>query len=72
MAWMGMLGSPERLRKELDITSVGEARAWVVGIPEDAGRNVTTTANGNHQVGVELLEDLLGRGLTQLVDLLWC
>jgi hypothetical protein len=42
----------------------------LVGIPEDAGRNVTTTANGNHQVGVELLEDLLGRGLTQLVDLL--
>lgn len=39
-------------------------------IPKNAGRDVTTTADSDHQIGVEVLEDLFGRGLAQLVDLL--
>lgn len=42
---------------------------FVVDVPENAGRHVTTTADSNHEIGVEILEDLVGRGLAQLVDL---
>lgn len=38
-------------------------------IPENAGRNITTTTDGNHQVGVEFLEDGIGGLLAQLVHL---
>jgi hypothetical protein len=40
-------------------------------VPEDASRNVTTTANGDHEMGVEVLEDFLCGGLAQLVDLFY-
>lgn len=39
-------------------------------IPEDASRNIATTANGNHEIGVELFEDGISRLLAQLVHLL--
>lgn len=39
-------------------------------IPENAGRNITTTTDGNHQVGVEFLEDGIGGLLAQLVHLI--
>jgi hypothetical protein len=38
-------------------------------IPENASRDVATTANSDHEVGVELLENSLGRLLAQLVHL---
>ena len=38
-------------------------------VPEDAGRNVTTTTNGDHEVGVKVLQDYVRGGLTELVDL---
>lgn len=38
-------------------------------IPENASRDVTTTANSDHEVGVKLLEDSLGRLLAQFVHL---
>jgi hypothetical protein len=38
-------------------------------IPENAGRDITTTTDGDHQVGVEFLEDSIGRLLAQLVHL---
>lgn len=48
------------------------ARVWfIVDVPENASRDVTTTTDGDHQVGVEVLEDVLGRGLAQFVDLLY-
>lgn len=39
------------------------------GLPQNARRDVASTANGDHEVGLELIEDLLGRLLTELVDL---
>lgn len=37
--------------------------------PEDTSRNVTTTANGDHKVRMEILEDGISRLLAQLVHL---
>lgn len=36
---------------------------------EDARRDVAATANGNHELGLELVEELLGRLLAQVVHL---
>lgn len=38
-------------------------------IPEDSGRDVTTTADGDHQVRLELSENVFRSLLAQLVDL---
>ena len=38
-------------------------------IPQNARGDVASAANGDHEVGLELIEDLLGRLLTELVDL---
>lgn len=41
----------------------------LVGLPEDASRDVTTAADGDHEVGFEVIEDTFGRCPTQLVYL---
>lgn len=38
-------------------------------IPEDTGRDVAAAADGDHEVGVEGIQDAVGRGLAQLVHL---
>lgn len=38
-------------------------------VPEDTRRDVTTTANGDHKVRLELIEDLVCCLLAELVDL---
>jgi hypothetical protein len=38
-------------------------------VPEDARRDVAAAANGDHEVGLEVIEDLVGRLLAELMDL---
>jgi hypothetical protein len=38
-------------------------------VPEDARWNIAAAANGDHEVGLELIEDLVCCLLAQLVDL---
>jgi hypothetical protein len=40
-----------------------------VCIPQDARRDVASAANGDHEVGLKLIEDLLRRFLAELVNL---
>lgn len=40
-----------------------------VQIPEDSSRNVTTTADCDYEIWMDVLEDLVGGLLTQLVYL---
>lgn len=45
---------------------------WTRGglwVPENARRHVATAADGDHELGVEFIEDALGGILTLLVDL---
>lgn len=77
MAWIGMLGSPGRLTKDLASDDVLEARYYFSradedwsNLPKNASRDITTTANSDHEIGVELLEDGISRLLAQLVHLL--
>lgn len=39
-------------------------------VPENAGRDITTTANSDHKIRLEYIEDLFRRGLTELVHLM--
>ena len=38
-------------------------------VPENAGRDITTTANSDHKIRLEYIEDLFRGGLTELVHL---
>lgn len=62
MAWMGMLGSPGRLRNDLLPRLAGRhegCRCKGGELPQDTSRNVATTANRDHQIGVEGVEDFI-------------
>lgn len=72
MAWMGMLGWPGRLRKDL----AGQFQSVVVGrgsetrgIPKDSRGHITAAANGYHKIRLEGVEDFVGGGLAQFVHL---
>ena len=41
-------------------------------IPKNAGRNIATTADSNHQIGVEILQDGVCRLLAKFMHLLRC
>ena len=41
----------------------------IADVPENAGRDITTTANSDHKLRAEDIENLFGRGLTELVHL---
>lgn len=70
---MGMLGEPDRLRNDLcrrvrvsgrvlqcdDYEGGAAGAVGVVCVPEDAGRDVASTTNGNHQIRVKLIENAL-------------
>lgn len=45
-----------------------ELRIWVY-VPQDARGDVATAADGDHEVGFEVIEDLVGGSLAQLVHL---
>jgi hypothetical protein len=53
----------------------GVVLSWCVGnavglrVPENARGDIASTADGDHEVGLELIEDLVRRFLAQLVDL---
>lgn len=71
-----MLGSPGCLRNDLsgeellgNSGSEGRLQPRSSSIPENAGGDITTTADGDHEVGMEAIEDLLSGGLAQLVHL---
>ena len=73
MAWMGMLGSPGRFKKDLGEIDQSQCRRMRIlnwAIPENAGRDITTTANRDHKVGVELLQNGVRRLLAQFVHLI--
>jgi hypothetical protein len=40
------------------------------GVPKNTSRHISTTADGDHEVGVEVLQDSVGGLLAQLVHLL--
>ena len=80
MAWMGMLGSPGRFKKDLGKSISHHVTKHVacrmshatleLVIPENAGRDITTTANRDHKVRVELLQNSVCRLLAQFVHLI--
>jgi hypothetical protein len=72
MAWMGMFGLPGRFRNDLRL-AFSRCGRWcgMVGecVPQYTSGNVATTADGDHQVGFEIIQDLLCVVLTEFVDL---
>lgn len=38
-------------------------------VPEDAGRNVASTADSDHEIGLKVIEDLIRSILAEFVDL---
>lgn len=54
----GAINISEALMKEL-----------VGVVPKNAGRDIATPANGDHEVGVEFIENFLCGLLAELVDL---
>lgn len=38
-------------------------------LPKNASRDITATTDCDHEIGAEFIQDLLGRGLAQLVHL---
>ena len=58
MAWMGMLGAPGCLRKDLYCAlAIFTACKCRRRPPEDSSWHVTSSANGDHEVGLEVIED---------------
>ena len=43
---------------------------FFMDVPENAGRDITTTTNSDHKIRLEYIEDLFRRGLTELVHLM--
>ena len=64
-SWARARGCHPRQRHVRDL---GSCRRFQ-NLPQDTSRDITTTANGDHQVGTELLQDGIGRLLAQLVHL---
>lgn len=77
MAWMGILGEEGRLRKELyvvrGIASVprGEGSYGVCRskLPEYSGWNISSSSNGDHEIGLKLIKDVFRGCLAEFVDL---
>lgn len=62
MAWIGMLGEPSRLRKDLS-ESVGcdlPCASLVRPLPKNARGNVASAADGNDEIRLEVGEDAVG------------
>ena len=62
MAWMGMFGEPGRLRKDLEHFvgfrfSFRAVLLWL-GLPKNAGRHVASATDGDHQIRLEVIENL--------------
>lgn len=72
---MGMFGLPGFFRNELWPRSAckgiyrNKTGNRGCTVPEDSGRHVTTTTDGDHKVGLDVLKDALSRSLAQLVHL---
>lgn len=77
MAWMGILGSPARLRNDLlakGYMSIGWSKRLLHSgcsshLPEDTSRDISSSANSDHKVRVEFIQYSVSRSLTELVDL---
>lgn len=73
MACIGMFGLPGRLRKDLkDFRYQHPLCSRSVSgpaVPENSGRNVATTTNCNHEIWLEVFENLGCRLLAEFVDL---
>jgi len=63
-----MLGAPVCFKKDLESQLVAMQCAQA-SIPEDTSGDISTTADRDDEVRLELGEDLLSRRLAELVDL---
>lgn len=60
-----MLADPGRFRKDLgSLKCMLSAESKLLEVPQDPSGYVATTANRNHEIRLEIIEDLLRGGLT--------
>ena len=65
IAWIGMFGLPGRFKNDLNIAQQTLAAVRPrAHVPQNASGYVSSPADGNHQIGLEVIQDPLGGGLT--------
>lgn len=74
MAWMGMLGLPGFLRKERRMRAGTSGCQWLAAespgyTAASIASRTSTAADGDHEVGFEVIEDAVRRCLAEFMDL---